>query len=239
MAKIRFTTKVSGVLADVSSVVLSDPLGVYGIKRNDTGDVVIAADTPMTEVSAGTYEYDFDEPADCVYYTCWVKWVYQSQTFFNEIVYHSPKTVVSVSHSPASVLASYLVDYLDLFTDPPDENDWPLFTSYMPDTPQNAAAVYDTAGVGERKEMEEGVVVGHHGIQVVVRSVDYQVGYAKIRSVVDTLSGVLNVSVSKEDCLYVIENVSVSSLASCSGVEVGERKMYMFSANLLMTFEES
>jgi hypothetical protein len=51
MALLRFTTKIAGVLADVTSVVLSDPTGTYGIKRNDTGATVIAANTAMSKTA--------------------------------------------------------------------------------------------------------------------------------------------------------------------------------------------
>jgi hypothetical protein len=51
---------VNGVLTDVASVVLADPTGSYGVKRADTGTVVIPAGTAMTH--AGTGVYSFTDP---------------------------------------------------------------------------------------------------------------------------------------------------------------------------------
>jgi len=80
---IRKTWKVEGVLTDVTSMVLSDPTGTYGIKRNDTGATVTAADTAMTKSATGTYDYTFDQ-VDGVAYTAYIKVVYLGATYYFE-----------------------------------------------------------------------------------------------------------------------------------------------------------
>jgi hypothetical protein len=65
MTTLRVQTKIAGVLADVTSVTLSDAVtgATYGIRRTDTGAVVVAAGTALTRVSAGVYEYEYaDSP---------------------------------------------------------------------------------------------------------------------------------------------------------------------------------
>ena len=54
---IRKTWYVNGVPTNPESIVLSDSTGAYGIRRDDTGAVIVAADTPMNEVSTGVFEY--------------------------------------------------------------------------------------------------------------------------------------------------------------------------------------
>jgi len=86
MAKINLTKtcKVNGALVDADSVVLSDRTGTYGVKRDDTDAVVVAAGTAMTKTGTGIYTYSFDEPAPDLNYTYVVKWVYNGTTFFDE-----------------------------------------------------------------------------------------------------------------------------------------------------------
>jgi len=45
---LKYDFKVNGILIDPTSVVLSDPGGTYGVKRDDTDAVVVADGTAMT-----------------------------------------------------------------------------------------------------------------------------------------------------------------------------------------------
>ena len=75
------TFKVAGVLTDVTSAKLSDPTGTFGIKRNDTDEVVVADGTDMTRVSTGTYEYVLDAELN-VSYTAYIEFVYLTDTIY-------------------------------------------------------------------------------------------------------------------------------------------------------------
>lgn len=78
------TWKVDGVLTNVTTAKLSDPTGTYGVKRNDTGAVVVADGTDMTKSATGVYEYSFEDVQD-VAYTAYVEFVYDGNTFHFEI----------------------------------------------------------------------------------------------------------------------------------------------------------
>ena len=75
---------IDGVLADVTSAVLSDPEGDYGVKRDDTDAVIVADGAAMTKTLPGIYRYTFAEPADELTYTYWIKWVYGGKTHHEE-----------------------------------------------------------------------------------------------------------------------------------------------------------
>lgn len=64
----------------MTSVILSDSTGTYGIKRNDTDAVVVADNTAMTNVSTGVYSYTFSDPADDLTYTVALEVVYGGET---------------------------------------------------------------------------------------------------------------------------------------------------------------
>jgi len=56
---IQFEWKVAGVLTDVTSAKLSDATGSFGVKRVDTGEVIVADGTDMAKIATGTYRYSF------------------------------------------------------------------------------------------------------------------------------------------------------------------------------------
>ena len=87
MPTITYTTKLEDVLANATSVVLADPTGTYGIKRNDTGATVVAVDTALTNTATGTYAYDFSAPAEGVTYTAWIKVILSGSTAYHEIIF--------------------------------------------------------------------------------------------------------------------------------------------------------
>lgn len=75
----RFT--IDGTLTNVTSVVLNDPTSTYGVKRDDTDAIVVAAGTALTNVSIGVYEYEFEEPTSGLTYTYYVEYVYGGNTY--------------------------------------------------------------------------------------------------------------------------------------------------------------
>ena len=87
-----------------------------------------------------------------------------------------------LSTSPAFIISSYLIDEAALMTLPSADGVWPLYVSSMPDMKKDCGAIYDTAGVGDGRLMI-GNVVEHQGIQIKVRSVDYQDGWEKINEI--------------------------------------------------------
>lgn len=70
---IRRRFKVGGVLANADAAVFSDPGGTYGVRRRDTGAVVVAAGTALTNPSTGLYQYTFTDPASRLQYEFYVK----------------------------------------------------------------------------------------------------------------------------------------------------------------------
>jgi len=81
---VRKIFKVDGVPTNVTSALLSDPTGTFGVKRNDTDAVVVADGVAMVNVAPGTYEYAFEDEVG-VAYTAYVEFVYQSSTYHFEV----------------------------------------------------------------------------------------------------------------------------------------------------------
>lgn len=100
MAKITFKVWDSqGNLADADSVSLCDKGSVYGIKRNDSGVVVVAANTALQRTQEGVYEIEWVVPANGIQYTGWVKVVYEGRTVYYEVIYTAIPAAVGPSTS--------------------------------------------------------------------------------------------------------------------------------------------
>lgn len=98
-SSLTFRLKSYGTPVDATSVVLRDPTGAYGLKRTDTGDVIIAAGTAMTHVSTGLYTYGpFTDPAPNLTYVWFAEMVKDGLT------QHFQFTLVGGGSSPADPL---------------------------------------------------------------------------------------------------------------------------------------
>lgn len=71
----------SGVLTNATTAKLSDATGAYGIKRNDTGAVVVADGTSLLNPSTGVYTYSFTDPAQDLVYTYALEFVHNGITY--------------------------------------------------------------------------------------------------------------------------------------------------------------
>lgn len=113
MSTVRAKFTIDGALANVTSIVLSDPTGAYGLKRNDNDAVVVADGTAMTNITTGIYEHTFTDPADDLEYTYWIEWVYDGATLRNEYTINGPATTIGRPVSLAEVRLHLKVDNTD------------------------------------------------------------------------------------------------------------------------------
>lgn len=77
---ISFKHKVTGALADATSVVLRDATNAYGLRRADTLAVVFIAGTPLTHDGTGLYSISATGLATGTTYQYAVEWVYAGET---------------------------------------------------------------------------------------------------------------------------------------------------------------
>ena len=63
----------SGILVDATTVVLADPTGTYGIKKNSDDTIIVEANTVTTAEATGLYTYDIDSLDTDLAYTAYFK----------------------------------------------------------------------------------------------------------------------------------------------------------------------
>lgn len=118
---------------------------------------------------------------------------------------------------------------------------WPIFVSFLPQTPDSAICVYDTAGRLDGRLMTTGKVIEHPGIQVLVRGLDYPATWTKIDDLVLLLDGISNSSVAlASDEVYSVQNISRTGAVIPVGVdETDGRRRNLFTANYIMTLSRN
>lgn len=79
---IRKNFDIDGIPTNMTSCVLRDSAALYGVKRQDTGAVVVAAGTAMVNTAVGEYEYTFTDPASNLQYDWTIEFVYGGETYW-------------------------------------------------------------------------------------------------------------------------------------------------------------
>jgi hypothetical protein len=145
-----------------------------------------------------------------------------------------------MDHSPAYILAQYLIGEGDL-TGPSESGSWLTYVGTLPDgddVQDGAVAVIDTAPVKDGRIMG-GEPLFHYGVQILLRSFDYNTGYSKAISLAAVLAAVDDVEVEVEsDSTYALANVTQFSGVIPLGQEPGTKRRWLFSTNFLATIQE-
>ena len=138
--------------------------------------------------------------------------------------------------SPSSIIASVIVQILEEMSHPLDGDVWPLYISSMPDgddVENDCGSIYDSPGVIDARLMREGEIVEHFGIQIKIRSKDYEIGYRKIRGLVLDLDALKNEIITLDDNTYTVENLARIGTIGYLGIEKESKRRYLFSANFI------
>jgi len=136
--------------------------------------------------------------------------------------------------SPAALIAKWLKD--NSLANEYNNGTWPVFISITPDSksiPHNCITVYDTSPAKDARSMT-GTLDGRFGIQIKVRSIDYETGYKKAEDVGAEIDTILQAGIELDDEEYVIYNASRSTPVTYIGLEQGTKRRYFFVVNFLV-----
>jgi len=141
--------------------------------------------------------------------------------------------------SPAVIMTAYVIEELGLMTDPSDRDEWPLYSTHLPDNKNvkmNCGVIFDTVGTSDQRSMT-GEWPEHPGIQLRIRARDNATGYLKIEEVASALDEVAFGTITIGALRYRIQNVRRTSPVASLGVEPGKRRVN-FTVNFLLTIRE-
>lgn len=113
---------------------------------------------------------------------------------------------------------------------------WPIYVALMPDAPDQAICVYDTAGALDGRIMRTGEQIEHQGIQVRVRGLVYANVYNKTREIVLGVDAAHRAAVAYsagED--YTVVNISRTGAPIPLGLSEDDKRRYNFTINAITT----
>lgn len=152
-------------------------------------------------------------------------------------------TTSLLTNSPAEVLRKRL---LDLATPPgslpESEEDWPIFVGLQVDSPVETIVISDTLGTSDGRLQGTGETQEHPGVQIRIRSEDYQIAWRKavvLAGILDTQIRNTQVTIvedNDETYLYTIQAATRGPIISL-GLEQGTRRM-LFTINALLSITE-
>lgn len=142
--------------------------------------------------------------------------------------------------SPAQVIRRLLIQ----LTLAPDSQTaaWAPFTAFLPDLPDTALVVYDTAGTQNGRIMRTGEKIEHPGIQIRFRSSNYPAAWEKakaVRDAVDALPTGTIVAMIPTGETWRIQNISRTGAILTAGIEEeGDRKRHNLTINAILTMRK-
>jgi uncharacterized protein (DUF1330 family) len=140
-------------------------------------------------------------------------------------------------HTPAVIVAQMLVD-LGVADYPEDDGltDWVVFPTHLPEAPDQAMAVVDTAGRLHRRMHVTGVIGEHYGLQFLVRGARAPVtSYSKCKAVMEFLDTEVNREiVTIDEYTYRVNAITRTSVTMPAGRD-GAR--FLHSGNAIASIE--
>ena len=146
--------------------------------------------------------------------------------------------VISAGTIPQSTILAAYLKAQDLFSDPSEDDDWPVFTRRFPeasDVSNNLGCLYDTAGVVDGKGMR-GNVNERHGIQFRIRGVGYNTTSSKLASTLDNLKAVTGETVTVESRVFKIHNIQRAT--TVHHLKRDQKRRDHFVTDLLLAYSE-
>ncbi len=156
------------------------------------------------------------------------------------LVLDPPWSSEGISHSPAYIISQYLIGQ-DKLTDPTEsEGDWPVYVGALPDgsnVADDAAGSMDTPSIKDGRQMGEEPLF-HYGVQLLLRSREFNPGYAKAADLAVALAAIDQTGVIIGDKTYLIFSVTQTTAVVGLGQEEGTKRREMFSVNFLVSLRE-
>jgi len=146
---------------------------------------------------------------------------------------------MSISNSPSLIIQKYAIAQ-SLFTLPSENDTWPVYVSHLPDgenIEDNAAGIFEVVPSIDGRVMQ-GEVIQHYGISIILRALDYETGYLKLKSVLTDFSDIQKATVTVGSNSYYIWAISKFSGVIFLGTEQGTKRRYKFELKCNVTLEE-
>lgn len=144
----------------------------------------------------------------------------------------------TLNHSPADIVREVLIQ-IGQGSDPDLGDDWPVYESGEPDSPDNCVTVYDTQGRDDGRSMPDGERAEFHGIQVRIRSQTSKEGFVKARAMAIAMdTEVLLEEVDVDAYTYRVNSLNRTSDVLPLGKDSPGSKRSLFTINLVTSIRQ-
>lgn len=141
-----------------------------------------------------------------------------------------------LNFSPAEILRQLLID-LALGSLVGDNDDWPIYTGSMPDTPDDCICTYDTDGRMMGRVQTDGEIQEQYGIQIGVRSRSVVDGFVKAQRICSTLDKIVyRAEVDVQLDTYRVNSIRRVTTVVALGAEPTSRRR-RWTVNVLISIE--
>jgi len=148
----------------------------------------------------------------------------------------------TLSHTPADIVRRVLIA-LSGGTLPSASGAWPIYCGTLPDEPDAAAVVTDTAGTIDGHLQPGGEAQEHYGVQVTVRNAVYDTGHDKANALailLDQSVRLTAITIGSSD--YVVYAITRSSGVLHAGRDAGRdagSKRHLFTLNAVVSLRQT
>jgi hypothetical protein len=147
-----------------------------------------------------------------------------------------------LDHSPARIIQALLIREglgVEPAVAPDVVQDWSIYYSVAPGSPDKVISVYNTEGIGHGRSMPDGRREQHEGINVAVRAPTHDVGYLKAKTIATAMDQtILQEQVTIEDSTYRVHSFTRTSDVIDLGKELPESRRNLFTINALVVIEK-
>ena len=141
-------------------------------------------------------------------------------------------------HSPAAIIARLLID-----TGYGDEEsnvlaDWPMYIGSDPDMPDNVLVMHDMPGVDHGRMSVTGKRGEHHGVEIKIRALTHQQGYAKSREIAIGMDkSIYQETVNLDGTSYLIHSINRTTDVIALGKEATMSRRSLFAISALVSIK--
>ncbi len=145
-------------------------------------------------------------------------------------------------NSPGQILKEHIVTRsFPIFTRVSANKDWPLYVGHLPEddgkgVKTEAAAIYDTTGVRDGRNMCDGITIFHEGLQIKNRSDSYVSAFAKMKAIQNFIEQITNENVTIGANTFTIISIMQTTNITPLGRDDARRRTE-FVINLLITLK--
>lgn len=140
-------------------------------------------------------------------------------------------------HSPAAIVTQFLI--VEGYSNDYSSTTWPTFRHNTPDYPDNMIVVFNTSGIIQGFTQNDGQAQEQQGVQILVRSNLEEIGYTKIKEMVNNLDQIKLKTVTIDATSYQVKSFNRSSDILFLGKDMKNSSRVLHTVNYVFSVRKT